>query len=101
ERNYTLPYKYTFEAAKILRFVYYTYGPEKGCQLYVEILNHTTQLYSAYYTGDIDFTTANDQRDFFSVGVKETGVAASIKANEDVIYEVPITTPDKIIIDID
>lgn len=101
ERNYSLLYKYVKDAAKILRFVLYTYGKEKSCQLVVYRLNKSTQTYTHYYTGDIDFTTASDERDFFSVGNKEAGVAADIKANEDTTYEMAVNSSNRVIVDID
>lgn len=105
ERAYSVPFKFGSgtSGAKILRYVDYTQGPEGVCKIVIEYSDPITTEYRqlAPYPLDLDFSVATDDRDYFTVPIKEAGVPADIRAALDIEYELPIySDPNAKVIDV-
>lgn len=85
-------YQFIGDAAKILRFIFYSEGPNASAVLQVEKLNKslTSQPYEIDYECQFNFSKAKDERLSFNVELLDMGVSELIKTREDVIYEIPI-----------
>lgn len=92
ERTYTSSYKFVKDGAKILRHLLYTaQGIES--KLYLGLLkwNPDTDVYEIYYKAEVDLSKANDDPNTgVTVEVLQDGPAKFIKANENIVYEIPM-----------
>lgn len=88
-REYSAPYRFVKNGRKILSKMLAQYGRDIVLKLYVEVLNSTTQDYEFFFESDLDLRTGRCEKDFFEVQVKEGGVAAKIKDNENVSCLIP------------
>lgn len=96
-RNFALPLGYVMEAAKICRYIFYTYNLDYVLYLLVKRLTYewTATTYKEYYKhlykGQIDFSTSSDDQGGyrFNVGIMEGGLQRLKKANEGTVYEIP------------
>lgn len=84
--------------AKIARHIEYTYGVSgakninfEPAKFYIDRLNTETQEYEADYESEFNFTTAQDERDQYTVEMMQGGIEELIKNNEDVEYTIPVT----------
>lgn len=91
-RTFTVPLKFVTDGAKIVRFLYYTYGIQAECYLRIAKLNWKTGNHEKYYVGALDFSTFSDEVEFVEVSILDSGLASLIKANEGTTYEIPIGT---------
>lgn len=91
-RSYSTPLVFIREGAKILRSLYYTYGIEADCQIYIKMLDRTTLTYGDMYTGEIDFSTLQDRENDVLANIMEGGFLAKLKARENTLYEIDIET---------
>lgn len=91
-RAYTEPMEYVFEAAKILRHVYYNEGVEAELELYIEKFtrDETNWVHEPYYSGDIDFSQFKGQLDSVTIRSAESGFLSKFKAHEASDYEFDI-----------
>jgi len=104
-RTFTLPLRYTMDGAKILRYLYYTYGIQaKGNQVILkrDIVTNT-DVYKQYYVGSMDLSQVADQQGNKTVecNVMEGGLSELIKANEGTKYEIPLSVPEAIDVQFD
>lgn len=99
-RSYSAPYKFVRDAAKILNNIFFTQGAEAVCKLVIE--RNRDFVYEPFFECDLDFSTAiSDMKlGFIQINLKESGIAAMLKANEDIEYEIPILAGDKVDIDV-
>lgn len=91
--NYTNPLRFVKDGRKIIKTLYYNNGVNQVLELLIE--KHSNLVaswgYNTYYVGDIDFSRFKDAKDFTQVEIMEQGFMAKLKANEDTMYETPIT----------
>jgi len=102
--NYTNPFEFTEDGAKILRWLYYTLGVENESQILIEkhTLTVATWGYAEYYKGDLDFSRFLDKKNYVVVECMEGGLMAELKAKESTDYEIPIEqNPDVIYVRMD
>jgi hypothetical protein len=102
--NYTNPFEFTEDGAKILRWLYYTLGIENESEILIEkhTLTVATWGYADYYKGDLDFSRFLDKKNYVVVECMEGGLMAEIKAKESTLYEIPIEqNPDVIYVRMD
>lgn len=92
-RSFSLPLRFVKDGAKILRYLNYTYGVEAKCQLYIERFDNTIAVwdYYDYYAGDIDFSRANDTKNYFTIEITESGFLSKFKAKENTTKEIEVT----------
>lgn len=88
--NYTTPLKFIREGAKILRSLYYTYGIEADCQLYIKKLNRTTLAYADFILGEIDFSTLQDLEFQVIANIMQGGFVSKLKARENTNYPIDV-----------
>ena len=88
--NMTTPLRFNSDGAKILRSIYYTEGIEGNCELYIEKLNDSTQLYELYYRGELDFSKILDEDNYVSANVMDGSYMESLKSRESTTYELDI-----------
>jgi hypothetical protein len=102
--NYTNPFEFTEDGARILRWLYYTLGVENESQILIEkhTLTVATWGYAEYYKGDLDFSRFLDKKNYVVVECMEGGLMAELKAKESTDYEIPIDqNPDVIYVRMD
>lgn len=99
--TYTIPLKFVRDGAKILRELLYSKGQEETCFLIILRFNSLIGEYESYYKGEIDFSKANDNKDFFEVPVTETGFYKALKAFENTDFEFDFDDDEVIDIEID
>jgi hypothetical protein len=93
-RAFAIPLTFVGDAATILRSIYYTQGIEGKCTFLIEQQDHTDDLYKTIYSGDIDFSQANDDRLSFQVAILDAGISALIKGKSNTPYEIPVLPAD-------
>lgn len=87
----TSSYKFTLDAAKILRYINYTYGPAADCFIEVWKTESTNQTYFLQHKGQFDFKTFNSQGEYVEVDIEQGGLNALLYREEDTVQEIPIT----------
>lgn len=92
-QTYSVPLKFVKDGAKILRYLYITFGTEPNCKLLIEKYNDSLaiQAYETYYLGELDFSRYSSEKDFVNVEVMEGGFLSKLKAKESTSIEIPIT----------
>lgn len=90
-RSFSIPLRFVKDGAKILRSRLYLGGPEDEVYLIILRLNTATGKHESFYKGQIDFSTYEDQSDFFEVSIIEGGLSKLLKANENTTYEIPLS----------
>lgn len=95
-RSYALPLKFVLNDADLLRAAFNKYGYEAEVSLFVELLDRSTYTYSAFATGYLDFSEYDDQSDYVSITLMESGATRNIKAYEGVTYEYPLNGEDSV-----
>ena len=90
-RSFSIPLRFVKDGAKILRARLYQCGPEDEVNLIILRLNTNTGKHESFYKGQIDFSTYEDQTDFFEVNIIEGGLSKLLKANENTTYEIPLS----------
>lgn len=97
-RSYSLPLKFVFDGAKILRYLSYTYGIEANAEFMVEMWNPQTYTYSTLFRGDFDFVQFMDnQIDTVTITINESGFLAKLKAREDTPYQYRIDNDPSVV----
>lgn len=93
DRDYAIPYKFVGDGAKIMRHIDYSQGSEGVCQLIIEIRDDITWDYSDFTPNplDLDFSAGSDERDYYTVPVKEAGLPAILRAELNTELQVPIS----------
>lgn len=86
-REFSLPFEFVKEGAKLLRSYYYTEGVEASAELIVEAYKSLTEAYVEVYRGQFDFSTFMDREDSVQCSMADQGVESKIKAREAVVYE--------------
>src|SRR5690606_26309247 len=92
DRDYTAPYKFTGDGARILRYLDYLQGPEAVCKRVIEERDDITWEYAPFTPKplDLDFSAAHDERDYYEIPIKEAGLPALLRSFIDTEYEVPV-----------
>ena len=92
-RSYSQSLKFVGDGATILRsLMYKKRGPEEVLYLNVNKFNDLTDVYEAYYKGEIDLMNNPDDNPLegVTVNVMEGGLSKIIKAYKDTPFEIPI-----------
>lgn len=91
-RTFTIPLKFIGDGAKIIRTLSYGgRGIETPLLLIVLKWDDVKGYFRLYYSGQIDFTQADDfASDSFTVNVMQGGVVQLLKAYEQTIFELPL-----------
>jgi hypothetical protein len=95
-RSFTNPYKFVKDAAKIIRTRLYNYGTEDKIYLLILWLDKTFTggwVHRTFYKGELDLSQAEDELTSVTVPISEGDLVKLFKANEDTVYEIPITGP--------
>lgn len=100
-RSYSTPLKFHGDAAIIIKQIYRYAGYEGYLRIEIEKIDPVTLLYSEYFTGDIDFSQIEIDRDFVTVNIIEGGLSALIKSREALTYEIPLNQPEAVTVNID
>lgn len=95
-RSYALPLKFVLGGADVLRAAFNKYGYEAEVSLLVELLDRSTYTYSPFATGYLDFSQYDDQSDYVSITLMESGATRNIKAYEGITYEYSLDGPDSV-----
>jgi hypothetical protein len=100
--NMSNPFDFVRDGGEILRDIYYTTGVNGNCELYIEKLNDSTQLYDLYYRGELDFSQIEDNTPYVKINVMDGSYMEKLKARKDTTYEVSIDSdPDYFYIKMD
>jgi hypothetical protein len=86
-RSFTIPLKFTTDAANYLRNDFYSMGFQAQCTLRIDKLNHTTGLYYTAFQGVFDFTTFKDEQKYVEINLVDYGLAKDLKDNESTEYK--------------
>lgn len=91
----TPPVQFVEDGANILRSIWYdiNQGTEGNCILRMKIWNPSTGQYEQFYDGDIDFSNANDKRDFFLVTIANRGLQEQLTSRQDIEYPIDLNVP--------
>lgn len=92
ERTYTSNYKFVKDGATILRKLLYN-GAGVESKVYLGLLkwNPDNGLFELYYKAEVDLSkVVDDPNTGVSVEVIQDGPAKFIKANENIVYEIPM-----------
>jgi len=90
-RSMALPLEFVLDGRQILRTAWYTDGVEAEVLIEVEQLDRRTYKYRPIFKGDLDFSEAEDLKDYFSIPLMEGGATKRIKAYESTKYEYALT----------
>lgn len=90
-RTFVPPLKFAGDGAAIIRNLFYGgLGIEANIFFVVTKFNPQTNIYEAYYRGELDLTKLDDSvADFCTVSVLESGILKYLKANENTVYSIP------------
>lgn len=102
--NYANPLKFTNDGAKILRYLYYTYGIEADVQILIDKFNDSVSIwdYEQYYIGDIDMSRFRDERYYVQVDIMDSGFLANFKAKENTNFEMDLEqSPQRVWVNMD
>lgn len=99
-RTFTVPLEFVLDGAWLLRAEFYTKGLNGSALLYIDELNPGTWQYLNKYTGEIDFSTFNDELNQVTVTVMEGDISARIKAYEDIKYTIPLDIAEAVDVEI-
>jgi hypothetical protein len=88
--NYVSPIKWVKDGAKIMRYLFYTYGYEAKCELRIYKFDETTYSYNVWYIVDLDFTTYVDGKNVVSVAGIDNGFASLLKSRDNTVYEIDL-----------
>lgn len=94
-RDYTVPMRFVKDGAKILReFMWRRKGMEAILYFGISKLNRSNYplVYEPWYTGELDFSKIKDSKTNATVQVIEGGLSKLLKANENTVYEISIST---------
>lgn len=86
--KYALDLRFVKDGAKILRYVYYTQGFQGVCKLVIKKLDTFNQSYNFWAEADLDFSQANDGKDFFECPLLDGGLFELVEARKDTVYQV-------------
>lgn len=92
-RQYSEPYQFVKEAAKIVRWAYYiSKGVEKVLTLQIWAFNYTLAVrdYELLTSCEVDLSTIVDSYDFVEAALIEGGFISKLKAREDSTYEIDV-----------
>jgi hypothetical protein len=89
-RGETLPIKFVTKAAYMLRNEFYTKGILANVKNKINLLNAATWQYFRIYTGILDFSTAVDERDFFTVNSISDDFSVQLNANDSTDYAIDL-----------
>ncbi|HEY5588421.1 MAG TPA: hypothetical protein VIK86_05630, partial [Candidatus Paceibacterota bacterium] len=78
------------DGMKIIKTLFYNYGIEAVCELRIEQLVNLYQTYIVIFTGNVDFSTFNDNNETVDLICTEGSFWEKIKANEETEYEIDI-----------
>lgn len=97
-RTFTVPLKFTMDGARILKYLYYTYGIQAEGNLVILKRDITTgtEVFKRYYVGAMDFSQFAHADRTVQCNVMEAGLTALIKANEGTKYDIPISVPEAV-----
>lgn len=99
--QYSLPFQFVLDSAKILRQLLYEYGREAKCTIYIEKLNSTSLTYEFFYQGDLNFYKATDSRDSFTIEVLDKGASSIIKTSGGITVETPLNLAQAVTVQLD
>jgi len=88
--NVTDSLDYVLDAAKILRHLFYTYGANAYCLLYIEVLDDSAQTYSKYFSGEIDFNEVSDRYTNIGAPVSDGSYSENLKNLKSTDYELDL-----------
>lgn len=104
-REYSVPLKFTFDGATILRDQRYRYGVEVYVKIVIHKLNKSFGggLLHEDFTGcEVDFSKWDDQDDYVITELKDGGLPKLVKANENTEYTIDVDTdPDAVTVYLD
>ena len=87
--SFSLPMKFTKEAAGYLRKEFYHKGVMSEVDCTIEKLDKVYLDYAVIFAGKLDFATYKDQDNYVEIALINKGLSDWIKKNEDTEYEVP------------
>ncbi|MFA5768604.1 MAG: hypothetical protein WC871_03595 [Bacteroidales bacterium] len=92
-RSYSQKLKFVKDGAYFLRRCFYAENrrTRAECTLKVEKIDRMTLDWEEVFTGDCDFSTFTDQRDFVTITVNEGGLVKYLKLYEDTEYDVSLS----------
>lgn len=90
-RDFSLPFEFVKDGAKILRAAYYLEGVEAEAELIVEAYRGLATAYVEVYRGEFDFSGFKDREDSVICPLADKGVESMIKARENVTYELDLS----------
>lgn len=108
--TYSESLKFAADALEIVQQVFYLQDIEGKLQLDVWRINPSfdgyTALYEPYFVGDVDMSTFAPDVDenglaFVSLAIKQGGLTALLKSSKTIPYEVPVSQPDTVYVQMD
>jgi hypothetical protein len=100
DRTVSASFKYVEDAAKILKYIFYTRGVEESVYLAIceQRLVYTPAVeygywYKQVFKSEIDFSVYEHNGAYVTVTTAEEGLAKHLKANENTVYEFPLYNP--------
>lgn len=95
-RDFSIGLKFVNDGAKILRTAKWNIGMEAINYLSITKLDRTTfpDKYNHWYTGEFDFSKYKQTDTGVEIDIVEGGLSKLLKANEGIVYEIPINTDE-------
>lgn len=90
-RSLTLPMKFVFKGAFLLRREWYTSALMAKVNLFIYQLDPNTWKYYQLYFGRLDFSKCTDENTGFTVNATEKNINVQVDAFSDVEYQIPLT----------
>lgn len=97
-RNYTIPLGFVADGARIIKALHFNGGIEAVGNLAMAKMDHKTFQYNRYYFGALDFsqTEIDESIPKVEINALEAGLPMMLKANEETVYEIPVSGSDAI-----
>jgi hypothetical protein len=91
-RTFSVPLKFVFDGAVILRYLRYNFGIDAYCRIVIHKLNKSFgagMLHEDYFPGEVDFSKWEDADEGVTTEIKDAGPASLVKANEGTAFNIP------------
>lgn len=100
-RTSTIPFGFVLDGAKIVRYLWRTYGIEAKGNLAIGKLDRNVLVIKKYYFGALNFSQVTGGKDKIECEVTEGGLSMMIKANENTKYEIDLDVPEALTLRMD
>lgn len=100
-RSFSVPLKFVKTGAHILRNILFKLGIEAVVNLIILRFNANSGTHEGFYKGEVDFSKAQSDKDYFQATILEGGFVKYLKAYESTTYEIPLEGADVVDVTMD